>query len=93
MHNCRKVAELWDALNRGKLTAEEAVALAPIERPLKYQRHHTQRSPSANLLPQWPCQYRMHSSSQFQTGVIRMAIRQTHKRVSVLLGHRIQSLL
>ena len=30
-HNCRKVAELWNALNHGTLTAEEAVALAPIE--------------------------------------------------------------
>jgi len=37
-HNCRKVAELWDDLKHGKLTAEEAVALAPIEKPLKYQR-------------------------------------------------------
>ena len=30
-HNCRKVAELWNALNHGTLTAEEALALAPIE--------------------------------------------------------------
>jgi hypothetical protein len=39
-HNCRKVVELWDAVNHGTLTAEEAVDLAPVEKPLKYQRTH-----------------------------------------------------
>jgi hypothetical protein len=38
LHNCRKVVELWDAVNNGTLTAEEAVDLAPVERPLKYER-------------------------------------------------------
>ena len=37
-HNCKKVVELWDAVNHGTLTAEEAVNLAPVEKPLKHQR-------------------------------------------------------
>lgn len=39
-HNCRKVVELWDAVNQGTLTVEEAVDLAPVEKPLNYQRTH-----------------------------------------------------
>jgi len=34
----RKVAELWDGLNQGILTVEEAVALVSIERLPKYER-------------------------------------------------------
>ena len=36
--NRKKVAELWDSLNRRVLTVEEAVALVPIERNSGYQR-------------------------------------------------------
>ena len=39
MNNRRKVIALWDGLNQGKLTVEEAVALVPIETLVKYCRN------------------------------------------------------
>jgi len=39
LKNRRKVTALWDGLNQGKLTVEEAVALVPIETPVKYRRN------------------------------------------------------
>ena len=38
-NNRTKITALWDDLNQGKLTVEEAVALVPIERPVKYRRN------------------------------------------------------
>lgn len=38
LNNRRKVVELWDGLNHGNLTIEEAVALVPIETRPEYQR-------------------------------------------------------
>ena len=38
-NNCRKVVALWDGLNLGILTVEEAVASVPIETPVKYRRN------------------------------------------------------
>ena len=39
MNNRRKVAALWDGLNLGTLTVEEALASVPVETPVKYRRN------------------------------------------------------